>query len=368
MDHDINNMNSAQTGGSFHIDLSIEDSDRDSTHRNSSNHKSVQEPISILIQKQQLKNGSPAGSVMKETSESISSFASTMDISALNTNIISDSVIGINFPGVVDPATSASNSITNSSSPILDANDDRNIHQNQINESFSERFPGMIDSGLERTQSSTETLKVNNAESQVPISKTLPKNKPMPSSFSFDKKFIRHHLQDFSSLNPHNPFDYEIHSDSFSHNNPCSKNASHENYVNFNVFNSTSSSKATIDNSQSLYLNRSRYHPRNLYVSRTTSTTSTKISDWDPEWTEQDSSYGAAFPICGWLPKSVRRAIEFTFFGTFILVAVGFVVSTSVRVGNNSNEEYQSSSSSSLYGFDDAYYDDMNQTGTDDYY
>ena len=30
----------------------------------------------------------------------------------------------------------------------------------------------------------------------------------------------------------------------------------------------------------------------------------------DVEWTPADSSYGAAIPVCGWIPKNIRRIIE----------------------------------------------------------
>ncbi|KAG7346048.1 hypothetical protein IV203_005116 [Nitzschia inconspicua] len=68
-------------------------------------------------------------------------------------------------------------------------------------------------------------------------------------------------------------------------------------------------------------------------VSRTRSQDS--IADFnDSEWTPQDSSYGAACPVCGCVPKNVRRGIEFTMISTLVLAFVYLLVMTSINVSD----------------------------------
>lgn len=70
------------------------------------------------------------------------------------------------------------------------------------------------------------------------------------------------------------------------------------------------------------------------------------LSDFK-DWTPPDSAYGAAFPICGWVPKHTRRAIEITIIALFVFAIVYFVVTTSIRVTNDRASSSSSSSSSS---------------------
>lgn len=79
------------------------------------------------------------------------------------------------------------------------------------------------------------------------------------------------------------------------------------------------------------------------------------LSDFK-EWTPPDSAYGAAFPICGWVPKHHRRLIEATIFALFVFVLVFFVVSTSIRVSLDRNSDSSQSSSGSNKVSDDDYY------------
>ena len=87
----------------------------------------------------------------------------------------------------------------------------------------------------------------------------------------------------------------------------------------------------------------------------------------ESEWTPPDSSYGAALPIFGWIPKKVRRLIELTLIGFMIILLVYLVVTTSIRVteGNNNGN---SSSSGGLSLNDDYYieYSNSNNNNGDD--
>jgi len=60
------------------------------------------------------------------------------------------------------------------------------------------------------------------------------------------------------------------------------------------------------------------------------------------EWTPPDSSYGAAIPVGGWIPKNARRFIEWTMIGSFFLALCYFIITTSIRLSedgsNNSSK------------------------------
>ena len=54
----------------------------------------------------------------------------------------------------------------------------------------------------------------------------------------------------------------------------------------------------------------------------------------ETDWTPPDSSYGAACPVCGWIPKHVRQKIELSL---IVLAVLGFlwaVIATSIHVSN----------------------------------
>ena len=86
------------------------------------------------------------------------------------------------------------------------------------------------------------------------------------------------------------------------------------------------------------------------------------MADFDPsDWTPPDSSYGAAIPVAGWIPKPIRRTIEGTLIALGIVALVYMVVTTSMRVTNErSNKDSSNSSSVNSYGgdssSDDRYY------------
>lgn len=82
------------------------------------------------------------------------------------------------------------------------------------------------------------------------------------------------------------------------------------------------------------------------------------LSDFK-DWTPPDSAYGAAFPVCGWVPKHTRRAIEITIIGLFVFALVYFVVTTSIRISNDQSSSTASNneSSSNKLSDDDHYID-----------
>ena len=86
-------------------------------------------------------------------------------------------------------------------------------------------------------------------------------------------------------------------------------------------------------------------HPSSVHTTTTTNHTDTDditpidpVSDFDDtEWTPMDSSYGAAIPLAGWIPKGIRRTIEFTVLVGLALIIVVLVVETSLRSSNHKN-------------------------------
>ena len=66
----------------------------------------------------------------------------------------------------------------------------------------------------------------------------------------------------------------------------------------------------------------------------------------DSEWTPPDSSYGAAIPVFRCIPKTVRRAIEFTMIALMIIGFVYLVVATSIHITNERNKSINTNSTS----------------------
>jgi hypothetical protein len=105
----------------------------------------------------------------------------------------------------------------------------------------------------------------------------------------------------------------------------------------------------------------------------TLSIQSTVTEDFqEQDWTPQDSSYGAAFPCCGWVPKSIRQTVE-----KFLLAVAGvFVIYTIVTIavlllgdgesesGNANNFNVDDNFYNYIY--DDFYVKDQNNGGDDD--
>ena len=89
-----------------------------------------------------------------------------------------------------------------------------------------------------------------------------------------------------------------------------------------------------------------------------------KSPDWYPsilpkqkrkfeDWTPQDSSYGAAVPVCGWIPKRIRKLIEIIFF----LLLTALIIFLVVKIGIILTSEHKSSSGTDvdLWTDDDRY-------------
>ena len=66
-------------------------------------------------------------------------------------------------------------------------------------------------------------------------------------------------------------------------------------------------------------------------VSRSCSDYTAPFNDAE-EWTPTDSAYGAAMPVCGWIPKPIRKIIEATFIFLLVLVFVVVVISASIKL------------------------------------
>lgn len=70
-------------------------------------------------------------------------------------------------------------------------------------------------------------------------------------------------------------------------------------------------------------------------IARSKSSTGDSIADFDDsEWTPADSSYGAACPVCGCIPKRVRQMIEMTLITAFLFFLIYLVVNTSMKIAD----------------------------------
>lgn len=106
---------------------------------------------------------------------------------------------------------------------------------------------------------------------------------------------------------------------------------------------------------------------------QTHSSQATKDSLYDfheSEWTPPDSSYGAAIPIAGCIPKHIRRAIEVTLIGLGVIGLVFLIVTTSIRVSEEVSKNRDGGDANSDFdggtGLDDALNPDA--SAYDDYF
>jgi len=65
------------------------------------------------------------------------------------------------------------------------------------------------------------------------------------------------------------------------------------------------------------------------------------------EWTPPDSSYGAAIPACGWIPKRVRKSLEVVFFALSVALLIFVLVKAGLELRSGGSGTTTSSSSSS---------------------
>jgi hypothetical protein len=92
----------------------------------------------------------------------------------------------------------------------------------------------------------------------------------------------------------------------------------------------------------------------------------------ESEWTQQDSAYGAACPVCGFIPKHVRRMIEFSMIAGMLLGFVYLLVTTSIHITNdrngslNNNSTSQSDYQGGQIALDDDLYVEYSRNQNDD--
>lgn len=104
---------------------------------------------------------------------------------------------------------------------------------------------------------------------------------------------------------------------------------------------------------QVLILSGTSHRDFSLSIQKTETDSADSMFDQN-DWTPQNSSYGGAFPLCGWIPKRIRQATE-----SILLVVVGFgtiyfIVSVATKLTGSVSS---SSGSSSMYDeFDDDHY------------
>lgn len=103
---------------------------------------------------------------------------------------------------------------------------------------------------------------------------------------------------------------------------------------------------------------RPKIRPNRSFLTHSSQTTKDSIYDFhESEWTPPDSSYGAAIPVAGCIPKHIRRAIEVTLFGLGIIGLVFLIVTTSIRVSEEVSKNRDTADSNSEFdggtGLDD---------------
>jgi hypothetical protein len=74
------------------------------------------------------------------------------------------------------------------------------------------------------------------------------------------------------------------------------------------------------------------------------------------DWTPFDSSYGGAFPCCGWIPKRIRQSIEYFLLVMASFTMIYFLVSVAIKLTGSGKSGSSSASSSTYYGVGDDEY------------
>ena len=104
-------------------------------------------------------------------------------------------------------------------------------------------------------------------------------------------------------------------------------------------------------------------HPFKRISSWMTASSVGTLEDFDDsEWTPKDSSYGAAIPIAGWIPKNIRRLIEYSLMTVVAALFIYLVVAITIKI--REQNDGLSSNKDSFYLDDDMYvpYDDVTNT------
>jgi hypothetical protein len=96
-------------------------------------------------------------------------------------------------------------------------------------------------------------------------------------------------------------------------------------------------------------------------IARTKSNTADSIADFDEsEWTPPDSSYGAACPVCGFIPKRVRQMVEMTLIAAMVFFLIYLVVTTSMKIADAHRRSTANGSAADNYSNGNNY----NRTGS----
>lgn len=108
------------------------------------------------------------------------------------------------------------------------------------------------------------------------------------------------------------------------------------------------------------------------YLTYSSQATKDSIYDFhESEWTPPDSSYGAAIPIAGCIPKHIRRAIEVTLIGIGVIGLAFLIVTTSIRVSEEVSKNRDVVDPNSEYDGGTGLDDDLNTDTSaylDDYF
>lgn len=84
------------------------------------------------------------------------------------------------------------------------------------------------------------------------------------------------------------------------------------------------------------------------------------------EWTTQDSSYGAACPMCGWIPKKIRKKMEAGVIFSAIFLLIVFLIAGSLRLSSENTGKHSNSGRWDESFDDNLYADDYNINYNDD--
>lgn len=93
--------------------------------------------------------------------------------------------------------------------------------------------------------------------------------------------------------------------------------------------------------------------------------TMTETDFTDRDWTPEDSSYGAAFPFCGWVPKSLRQGVEKAIIALVGLFVIYLIVSIAMilKPDNPNSSGYKTDD---FYITDDDFYVTNDNVAYDD--
>jgi len=86
-------------------------------------------------------------------------------------------------------------------------------------------------------------------------------------------------------------------------------------------------------------INRNNNYDTSIPISRTKSAQDSIADFDDSEWTPPDSSYGAACPVCGFIPKHVRQMIEMSLIAAMVFLLIYLLVTTSMKIADAHRQE-----------------------------